>query len=74
LRLAFSKGPNRVGVFLRLALAKGPKRVGVFLRLALAKGHNRVGVFLRMETDPVSKTLCFLVFRILDDGQSSEAW
>jgi hypothetical protein len=25
------------------------------------------------ETDQVSKTFCFLVFRILDDGQSSEA-
>jgi hypothetical protein len=27
---------------------------------------------LRTETDPVSETLCFLVFRIPDDGQSSE--
>jgi hypothetical protein len=25
---------------------------------------------LRMETDPVSETLCFLVFRVPDDGQS----
>jgi hypothetical protein len=27
---------------------------------------------LRMETDPVSEMLCFLVFRILDNGQSSK--
>jgi hypothetical protein len=27
---------------------------------------------LRMETDPVSKTLCSIVFRILDDGQISK--
>jgi hypothetical protein len=27
---------------------------------------------LRVETDPVSETLCFLVFIILDDGQSPE--
>jgi hypothetical protein len=25
---------------------------------------------LRTETDPISETLCFLVSRILDDGQS----
>jgi hypothetical protein len=25
---------------------------------------------LRTETDPVSETLCSLIFRILDDGQS----
>jgi hypothetical protein len=25
-----------------------------------------------METDPISETLCFLVFTILDDGQSPE--
>jgi hypothetical protein len=25
---------------------------------------------LKMETDPVSETLCFLVFRILDNGKS----
>jgi hypothetical protein len=42
--------------------------------LALSKGPNRVGVsplpHLRTETDPVSETLCFLVSRILDNGQS----
>jgi hypothetical protein len=41
--------------------------------LALSKGPNRVGVFrhhLRTETDPVSETLCSVVFRIPDDGQS----
>jgi hypothetical protein len=27
---------------------------------------------LKMETDPVSETLCFLAFRILDDGQNPE--
>jgi hypothetical protein len=44
-----------------------------WLRLAFSKKHNRVGVFaphLRTETDPVSETLCFLVSRIPDDGQS----
>jgi ribosomal protein S17 len=25
-----------------------------------------------METDPISKTLCFVVFRIMDDGQSPD--
>jgi hypothetical protein len=35
-------------------------------RLALSKGPNRVSSshHLRTETDPVSETLCFLVFRI----------
>jgi hypothetical protein len=28
---------------------------------------------VKMETDPVSETLCFLVFRIPDDGPSPEA-
>jgi hypothetical protein len=39
----------------------------------LSKGPNGSGVtspHLRMETDPVSKTLCSLVFRIPGDGQS----
>jgi hypothetical protein len=26
-------------------------------------------LYLRTETDPLSETSCFLVFRILDDGQ-----
>jgi hypothetical protein len=45
------------------------------LRLCISKRPNRVGVFLRhlqMETDPVSETLCFLVSRTLDDGQSAK--
>jgi hypothetical protein len=39
-----------------------------------SKGPNRVSpsLHLRMETDPVSETLCFLVFRITDDEQSQE--
>jgi hypothetical protein len=44
-----------------------------WLRLALSNGPNRVGVspsHLRTETNPVPETLCFLVFRIPDDGQS----
>jgi hypothetical protein len=28
------------------------------------------GIHLRTETDPVSETLCSLVFRIPDDGQN----
>jgi hypothetical protein len=47
--------------WLRLALSKGPKRVGVS-----SSPH------LRTETSSVSETLCFLVFRIPDDGQSPE--
>jgi hypothetical protein len=42
-------------------------------RLSLSKGPNRVGIsppHLRTETDPVSETLCSLVFRIPDDRQS----
>jgi hypothetical protein len=38
----------------------------------LSKRPNRVGVFpphLRMETDPASETLCFLFYRIPDDGR-----
>jgi hypothetical protein len=46
--------------------------------LALSKVPNRGGIIppphhhhhQRTETDPVSETLCFLVSRILDDGQS----
>jgi hypothetical protein len=37
----------------------------------LAKLLN-CSLHLRMERDPVSETLCFLVFRIPDDGQSPE--
>jgi hypothetical protein len=42
--------------------------------LALSKVPNRVVVspHLRTETDPVSETLCFLLFRILNDGHSPE--
>jgi hypothetical protein len=46
-----------------------------WLRWALSKGPNRVSVslsHLRTETDPVYETLCFLVFRIPDYGQSPE--
>jgi hypothetical protein len=45
------------------------------LRLALSKGPNKVGVsspHLRTETDTFSETLCFLVSRIPDDGQSKK--
>jgi hypothetical protein len=41
----------------------------------LSKGPNRVCVsppHLRTEIDPVSEALCFLVFRIPDDGRSPE--
>jgi hypothetical protein len=40
--------------------------------LALSRGPNRSvsRTYLRMETHPVSETLCSLVFRILDVGQS----
>jgi hypothetical protein len=44
-------------------------------RLDLSKGPNWIDVFpphLRTETDPVFETLCFLVSRIPDDGQSSK--
>jgi hypothetical protein len=44
--------------------------------LALSDGPNKVGdspPHLRMETDPVSETLCSLVFfRIQVDGKSPE--
>jgi hypothetical protein len=46
-----------------------------WLRLALSKGPNRVGAspsYLRTETFIFQK-LCFLLFRIPDDGQSPEA-
>jgi hypothetical protein len=51
---------------------KTPTLLGPLER-AISKGRNRVGVFpprLRTETDPVSETLCFLVFRISDDERS----
>jgi hypothetical protein len=41
--------------------------------IEISKGPNRVCVspsHLRTETDPVFETLCFLVFRIPDGGQS----
>jgi hypothetical protein len=47
-----------------------------WLRLTLSMGPNRVGVspppqiHMRAETDPVYKTLPFLVFKIPDDGQT----
>jgi hypothetical protein len=31
-----------------------------------------VSLYLKMETEPVSQMLCFLIFRILGDGQSPE--
>jgi hypothetical protein len=39
-----------------------------------SKGSNRVSPYshLRTETDLISETLCFLVIRIPDDGQSPE--
>jgi hypothetical protein len=46
------------------------------IEVSSSKGPNRVGVFhshLKTETDPISKTLCFLAFRMPDDGQSPEA-
>jgi hypothetical protein len=58
--------------WLTLALSKGTNREVQSLRLALSKGPNRVGASLsprlRMETDPVSEELCFLDFRIPNDG------
>jgi hypothetical protein len=45
------------------------------LRLAFSMGPNRISVsfpHLRTETNPVFETLCFLVFRIPDDGHSPE--
>jgi hypothetical protein len=43
-------------------------------RLALSKGPNKVSssTLFETETDPVSETLYFLVFRILNDRQSPE--
>jgi hypothetical protein len=46
---------------------KTPTLLGPLERARL----NRWG--LRMETDPVSETLCFLLFRIPDAGISPEA-
>jgi hypothetical protein len=49
------------------------------MRLALSEGHTKLGVSLSLsphfktETDPVSKTMYFIVFRIPDGGQSPEA-
>jgi hypothetical protein len=42
------------------------------LRLATSKTQQRrrLLLHLRAETDPVSETLCSLVFRILEDGQN----
>jgi hypothetical protein len=34
--------------------------------------HRRENLKSYMETDPVSKTLCYLVFTVSDDGQSQE--
>jgi hypothetical protein len=48
---------------------------GALIDLAPSKGPNRVGVsslHLRMETDPLSETLCFLVFGIPNNRQSPE--
>jgi hypothetical protein len=45
------------------------------VNLTLSKEPSRVGLplpHLSTETDPVSETLCFPVFGILDDGQSPE--
>jgi hypothetical protein len=43
-----------------------PTQLGPLEELTLVTGQ------LRTERDPVSQTLCFLVFRIPDDGQSPE--
>jgi hypothetical protein len=46
------------------------------LRLAISKLPNGVGVPIPlhsgMETDPLCRALCFVVFRIPGDGQSPE--
>jgi hypothetical protein len=50
-------------------------RFVVNLSLALSNVPNGVGIsfpHLRTATDPVSETSCFLVYVILDDGQSPE--
>jgi hypothetical protein len=45
---------------------------GPMVEVTLSKGPNKVAVspHLRTETDPVSETLCFPVFRIPGNGQS----
>jgi hypothetical protein len=48
---------------------------GPVIEVSSFKGPNWVHVsrsHLRTETDPVSETLCFLVFSIPDEGQSPE--
>jgi hypothetical protein len=42
--------------------------------LALSKGLSRLGIspHLKTETEPVSETLCFLVFEIPGDIQGPE--
>jgi hypothetical protein len=40
--------------------------------LALSKGHKSPSPYLKTETDPVSETLGYLLFRILDDEQSPQ--
>jgi hypothetical protein len=45
------------------------------IEVSSSKGTDTLGAFsshLRMETDPLPKTLCLLVFRIPDDDHSQE--
>jgi hypothetical protein len=44
------------------------------MKLALFKGLKRMSPspHLKTEADPVSETLCFLVFRITDGGQNPD--
>jgi hypothetical protein len=56
--VAFGQDVDEVSLKVSLCLCKAPNRIGCFLP------------HLRMETDPVSEMLCFLAFRIWDDGQN----
>jgi hypothetical protein len=43
------------------------------VKLALSEGHNRVvclSLHPEKDSDPISETSCFLLFRIPDDGRS----
>jgi hypothetical protein len=58
-----------------MSRAPGKYVAGTMAPAGAALDRPGVGVLpphLRTETDPVSETLCSLVFRIADDGQSAK--
>jgi hypothetical protein len=45
---------------------------GPVTEVSITKVSNRSPLHLRTEVDPITESLCFIIFRIPNDGQSPE--